>query len=283
MPLPFPLPIPPFGEQLKQYRLSRGLTVEQLAAAVHLAPSAISTFESNGRLAPSKEVVKALANALHLSKEEGDMFSLTANLASPFMAKVFTASESSAPPALHASILVFMIADVRGYTSFTQEHGDAAAARLTTRFAEIAREAIERWDGRLVELRGDEALCVFGSVRQALSAAVHMQERFAQETEVNPDLPLYVGIGLDVGEAAPVEDGYRGAAINRAARLCSMAAAGEILVTTGLVYIAPIVDGVAFAPRGQAQLKGFETPADLMVVARGEATGGAIESPAEPD
>ena len=34
----------------------------------------------------------------------------------------------------------FLIADVRGYTSFTRERGDAEAARLATRLAEVARD-----------------------------------------------------------------------------------------------------------------------------------------------
>ena len=40
-------------------------------------------------------------------------------------------------------IRTFLIADVRGYTVFTQEHGDEAAAKLTARFAEIARGMVE--------------------------------------------------------------------------------------------------------------------------------------------
>jgi hypothetical protein len=44
-----------------------------------------------------------------------------------------------------------------------------------------------------------------------------------------------VGIGIDIGEAVPVEDGYRGNALNLGPRLCGVAAAGEILTTTVLV------------------------------------------------
>jgi class 3 adenylate cyclase len=265
---PFHLFMPSFGESLKRFRQLRGLTVEQLAEAVHLAPSAIRTMESGGG-APPKETVKALADALHLDKSERDSLDLAATVSSPFLAGIFQQDDSQPSlPDLHASILVFLIADVRGYTPFTQQQGDDAAARLTMKFAEIARSTVERWDGRLVELRGDEALVVFGSVRQALQAALAMQARFAEETSADPELPLNVGIGLDVGEAVQLDEGYRGTALNRAARLCSLAAAGEILVTTGLVYVAPKVDGVAFSARGQAQLKGFETSADIMAVTR---------------
>jgi class 3 adenylate cyclase len=42
--------------------------------------------------------------------------------------------------ALH--IRTFLIADVRGYTLFTQERGDEAATKLAARFAEVAREVV---------------------------------------------------------------------------------------------------------------------------------------------
>ncbi|MGG7381842.1 hypothetical protein ACQ7B2_24870, partial [Escherichia coli] len=52
---------------------------------------------------------------------------------------------------VEAGIKTFLIADVRGYTRFTQERGDEAAARLATRFAELAREVVEAAGGTLVE------------------------------------------------------------------------------------------------------------------------------------
>src|SRR5512132_188702 len=68
-----------------------------------------------------------------------------------------------------AGIRTFLIADVRGYTLFTQERGDEAAAKLAARFAGIAREVVEEHGGSVVELRGDEALVVFTSARQPSS------------------------------------------------------------------------------------------------------------------
>src|SRR5947209_15274791 len=78
-------------------------------------------------------------------------------------------------------IRTFLIADVRGYTRFTVEHGDQAAARLAARFAELADVVVRARDGAVIELRGDEALAVFTSPRQALRAAVELQSRFAGE------------------------------------------------------------------------------------------------------
>src|SRR5262245_53433351 len=81
-----------------------------------------------------------------------------------------------------AHIRTFLIADVRGYTVFTQERGDEAAALLAGKFAAVAREVVEARSGTVVELRGDEALAVFDSARQAIRASVDLQRRFVDET-----------------------------------------------------------------------------------------------------
>jgi WD40 repeat protein/class 3 adenylate cyclase len=168
--------------------------------------------------------------------------------------------------AVEAGIKTFLIADVRGYTRYTNERGDEAAARLATRFAELAREAIEAAGGTLVELRGDEALAVFDSARQALRAAADLQERFVAETVADPSLPLAVGIGLDAGEAVPVDGGYRGGALNLAARLCSLAGPGEVLVSPGVAHLARKVEGLDYVERGPVRLKGLEKPVEVVAV-----------------
>src|SRR5688572_16012106 len=132
------------------------------------------------------------------------------------------------PRATDAPVVVrtFLIADVRGYRRFTQTHGDEEAGRLAARFAALTREAALATGGELVGLRGAEALCAFSSSRQALRAAVERQKRVRQRIDGEPVFPLGIGIGLAAGEAVPVEGGYRGGALNLAARLCSVAAAG---------------------------------------------------------
>ncbi len=168
--------------------------------------------------------------------------------------------------AVEAGIKTFLIADVRGYTRFTHERGDEAAARLATRFAELAREAIEAAGGTLVELRGDEALAVFDSARQALRAAADLQERFVAETVADPNLPFAVGIGLDAGEAVRVDGGYRGGALNLAARLCSLAGPGEVLVSPSVAHLARKVDGLDYVERGAVRVRGLEKPVDVVAV-----------------
>ena len=175
-------------------------------------------------------------------------------------------AESQTDTSRDADVHAFLIADVRGYTAFTQERGDEEAGRLAGRFAEVTRSVVEAHRGRVLELRGDEALVVFGSPRSAIRGAVALQQRFVEETIADPSLALTVGIGLDAGEAVPVEGGYRGGALNVAARLCSLARAGEVLASREIVHLALRVDGVRFTERGPSEMKGLDKPVYVVAV-----------------
>lgn len=148
--------------------------------------------------------------------------------------------ESATPQA--AELRTFLIADIRGYTTYTNEHGDEAAAGLARRFASLARQAVEARQGVLLELRGDEALALFSSARQALRAAVDLQALVA-----SAELPRAIGIGLDTGEAVAVDEGYRGTALNMAARLCGAARGGQVIATETVVHLAARIEGMAYA------------------------------------
>ena len=91
---------------------------------------------------------------------------------SPSMGEPPGAPQSQTDTSRDADVHAFLIADVRGYTAFTQERGDEEAGRLAGRFAEVARAVVEAHRGNVLELRGDEALVVFGSPRSAIRGAV---------------------------------------------------------------------------------------------------------------
>jgi branched-chain amino acid transport system substrate-binding protein len=166
-----------------------------------------------------------------------------------------------------ADVRTFLIADVRGYTAFTQAYGDEKAGALAARFAALVREAVTAAGGEVVELRGDEALCVFRSARQALRAAVELQTRFRERVNGQPAFPLGIGIGLDSGEAVPIEGGYRGGALNLAARLCSIAAPGQILATETVTSLSRAQEGVRFTDRRRpVRMKGLEKPVRVIEV-----------------
>ncbi len=153
-------------------------------------------------------------------------------------------------------VYTFLIADIRGYSRYTDEFGAEAAAGLTAQFVEVVTENVDMHGGKVVEIRGDEALAVFTSARQAIRCAVDLQTRFDEEADLDHDLPLRVGIGIDSGESVALEDGsFRGAALNVAARLCGRAHGGDVIVTEATYRLAGRMEGLTFSDRGRVHLK----------------------------
>ncbi|MFN2469388.1 MAG: adenylate/guanylate cyclase domain-containing protein, partial [Gaiellaceae bacterium] len=111
-------------------------------------------------------------------------------------------------------------------------------------------------------------MAVFTSARRAIRTATELQAAFVEATIADPSFPLPVGVGLDAGEAVEVQDGFRGGALNLAARLCSLAGPGEILASEGVVHLARRVDGIAQVERGSAQLKGLAEPVRVIQLIR---------------
>ena len=132
--------------------------------------------------------------------------------------------------------------------------------RLTGRFIELAGDVVGRLGGDGIGTRGDEVQFAFESPRQAIRAAVALQRALLDATREDPSLPMPAGIGLDVGEAVLVPDGWRANAINVAARLCSMAKGGEILATREVTHLAQAVEGIRYVPCPAARLKGIAEP-----------------------
>jgi len=175
-------------------------------------------------------------------------------------------TSSDSPARRGAEVRTFLFADVRGYTRYTREHGDEAASLLAARLAEVVREVVPRFHGDLFELRGDEAVSVFFSAREAIRAAVELQRRLREQRDGEWRFPLGVGMGIDSGEAVPTEGGFRGGALNLAARLCAIAKPGQILASDHAAHLAGRIDSVRLVDRRPVRLKGMERPVRLVEV-----------------
>src|SRR6266545_4665837 len=69
----------------------------------------------------------------------------------------------------------FMFADLREFTAFIEQHGDAAGAELVGAFRSIVRAALLRFGGGEIRTEGDSFYLVFTSARQAIDCAIAIQ------------------------------------------------------------------------------------------------------------
>jgi class 3 adenylate cyclase len=148
-----------------------------------------------------------------------------------------------------------MFTDLVGSTEMIARLGDAAALELVRAHDALVRRGLEAYDGREVKHTGDGIMASFEKASDAVRAAADIQRRFAAFNEDAAET-LSVRIGVHAGE--PVEDGNDlfGSTVNFAARLCSEAGGGEIVVSD---FVRELCAGdlAGFLPLGARRLKGF--------------------------
>jgi class 3 adenylate cyclase len=150
----------------------------------------------------------------------------------------------------------YLFADLRGYSRFTEEHGDHAAAELIRRYRDLLRAEIAAFHGAEIRTEGDSFYVVFGSVSEAVQAGIAIRDRAAQSSADATEAPINVGIGIHAGEATDGDLGIVSSAVNIAARLCAVAEPGEVLVTDTVRSLTRGFLAVEFSPRRPAAPQG---------------------------
>ena len=89
-----------------------------------------------------------------------------------------------------------------------------------------------------------------------------------------------VRVGLHYGTAVEREGDYFGATVNLAARVSSLAAGGEVLMT-GQTAVLPDLDGVVYESRGKHGLRNVAEPVEIFAALRASDVG-ADELPIDP-
>jgi class 3 adenylate cyclase len=156
-----------------------------------------------------------------------------------------------------------LFTDVEGSTALTDRLGDARARELLREHERTTREVLKAHGGSEVKTMGDGFMASFGSATKALDCATAMQHAFASRNE-SADEPIRVRIGLNAGEPIAEDDpdgrsDLFGTAVNLAARICSRAQGGEILVSEAVRHIVA-GKGFLFSDLGETELRGFEDP-----------------------
>ncbi len=173
----------------------------------------------------------------------------------------------------------FLFADLRDYSRFTERHGDDAAARLLARYRSMVREAIDQFDGAEIRTEGDSFYVVFTSVGSAVKAGLAILDG-AQAASADDEEPIRVGIGIHAGETVDGDQGIVSSAVNIAARVCSAAGPGELLVTETVHSLVRGYLQVGFVPIGSKKLKGITERVALYRVASSTATPARRPGPA---
>ena len=165
----------------------------------------------------------------------------------------------------------FLFADLRGWTAFVEAHGDAAAAELLTTYRDLVRATVTQFGGAEIKTEGDSFYVVFDAASGAVECGLALVDAAASATREHPERPIRVGVGIHAGETIEMDGGYVGSAVNVAARVCSVAGAGEVAITETVLGLVRTGLPVHFVPRGTPKLKGIDQPIAIYAVRRGPA------------
>jgi adenylate cyclase len=174
-----------------------------------------------------------------------------------------------------------LFADVRGYTSLSEQLDSGQMATMLSVFYEHCAGAIWERGGIVMKLIGDAVFAVFNfpirhedHTRRAVEAGLELQRRCLEMKAASkqPGMEhLGVGVGIHTGEIAIGEVGEMcrdftaiGPSINLAARLQGAARPGEVLVSSDAY--GKLGNGLTTDGPRELQLKGIEHPVTAYAV-----------------
>jgi DNA-binding SARP family transcriptional activator len=168
--------------------------------------------------------------------------------------------EGPARPSFPTGTITMLFTDIEGSTRLLHELGDAYRD-LLTEHRRLFRQAVSARGGMEVDTQGDAHFVVFQHAGDAAAAATEAQQAFERHTWPG-GVGLRVRMGMHTGSPAPVEWGYVGADLHRAARICAAAYGGQVLVSSDTTRVLA-EQGVALRDLGRHELKDLPEPEAL--------------------
>lgn len=148
--------------------------------------------------------------------------------------------------ALESTVL---FADIRGFTSMSENQDAHQILEMLNEYFELAVDVVFKYEGTLDKFVGDEIMALWGAPMahpddpvRAVRAAVEMQQmliEFNRTRMSEGSEPINVGVGVCtgqvvagyIGSSRTMEYSVIGDTVNVANRLCSLAKAGEIIIS----------------------------------------------------
>jgi class 3 adenylate cyclase len=130
---------------------------------------------------------------------------------------------------LPGGTVTFLFSDIEASTRLLKELEDDWEEALAAH-NRILRDAFAAAGGREVDRQGDAFFVVFPTARNALGSAAAAQRALAAHHWPR-DAELRVRMGVHTGEPSVGGEGYLGLDVVRAARICSAAHGGQVLLS----------------------------------------------------
>ena len=170
------------------------------------------------------------------------------------------------------SEVTMLFSDIRGFTSMSESRAPQEIVRLLNEYFELMVDVLFRYQGTLDKFVGDEIVALFGAPvpmpnaeAKAVECALDMMKAlkdFNRLRVAEGQEEIRIGIGINtglvvtgaIGSSRALQYTAIGDAVNTASRLCSVATAGQIILSEATY--AKVRHEVAAVPLPPVRLKG---------------------------
>jgi class 3 adenylate cyclase len=155
--------------------------------------------------------------------------------------------------------MTLVFTDIVDSTILAERLGDEGWLTLVKNHESDIRRYTTAHGGTVVKMLGDGSMLAFDSARAAVRAALEIQEAAAAEQYA-------VRIGIHAGDVVRREGDLFGLTVNKAARIASVAEAGQVLASTLVVELLGTADGLALGQPETVALKGLSGTHELLPI-----------------
>jgi serine/threonine protein kinase/class 3 adenylate cyclase len=133
-----------------------------------------------------------------------------------------------------------LFTDVVGSTDYFEKYGDIAGLAMVTRYANMATEVIESFEGRVTKTIGDSVMADLPHATNAVRAAVEILRRLFRLNSTLPEHErLQLRVGIHYGPAIVQGNDVYGDAVNGAAKVTKKTGPAQILITRSVFDALP--------------------------------------------
>ncbi|NNE84082.1 MAG: DUF4242 domain-containing protein [Alphaproteobacteria bacterium] len=179
--------------------------------------------------APDRETAERVHAEAH-GHVANEIIEVDISAVEAFLGRVQDPPTAPARPIEDKAFRAIMFTDIVESTEMTERLGDQMAVELLRAHDGIVRRTLTNHSGREVKHLGDGIMAAFDHVPAAINSALAIQKELNAFNR-SDDNSILVRIGVHAGE--PIEEGNDlfGSAVQMAARLCTIAQPGGVLVS----------------------------------------------------
>jgi adenylate cyclase len=169
-------------------------------------------------------------------------------------------------------VVTMLFADIRGFTSMSERTAPEEMVKTLNEYFEMMVDVLFAHGGTLDKYVGDEVIGLFGAPvslpdapLRAVRCGLEMQRALGEFNRIraaNGQEPILVGIGINtgpviagaIGSSRTLQYTVIGDPVNLASRLCSVAKAGEVIISEYTMQ--QVYSDVLLEPREAVRVKG---------------------------